>query len=322
MVEAFAIVFSPTFRAVLQILVIVLAAGLLVRRKIVTEDQIKAISALTINIFLPCLIFSNILKNFAIDRISIWPVLPLGTAVMVLFGLAIGTAVFARDRKQKKDLIALSAIQNGYYLILPIGSILFADRFDDFKLYCFLMLPGYSPLMWGVGKYLMCAKSGEKINLREFISPPLIAVISATIIVFVRGKTFESSMVLDSAEMIGSAAIPLGTFILGSMLGGIRFNLKPYILDAFKVISVKLTIVPVCVIAVLYFSGLGRDWPLMASFFILQAASPPATSLLILVKHYGGNEQRAEAIALICYLCCIFTIPFWLAVWNTLIGQG
>ena len=104
MVEAFAIVFSPTFRAVLQILVIVLAAGLLVRRKIVTEDQIKAISALTINIFLPCLIFSNILKNFAIDRISIWPVLPLGTAAILLFGLAASTAVFARDRKQKKDL--------------------------------------------------------------------------------------------------------------------------------------------------------------------------------------------------------------------------
>ena len=322
MVEAFAIVFSPTFRAVLQILVIVLAAGLLVRRKIVTEDQIKAISALTINIFLPCLIFSNILRNFAIDRISIWPVLPLGTVAILLFGLAAGTAVFARGRKQKKDLIALSAIQNGYYLILPIGSILFADRFDEFKLYCFLMLAGYSPLMWGIGKYLMCARSDEKINLREFISPPLVAVIIATIIVLVRGHTFGSSMLLDSAAMIGSASIPLGTFILGAMLGGIRFNLKPYIVDALKVISVKLMILPACVIAVLYFSDFGMEWPLMASFFILQAASPPATSLLILVKHYGGNERRAEAVALVAYLCCIFTIPFWLAVWNTLVARS
>jgi hypothetical protein len=300
-------------------LIIVLAAGLVVRRKIITESQIKALSAVTINIFLPCMIFNNILRNFAIDRISIWPVLPLGVAAIVMIGFAAGTIVFARDRKEKKDLIALSAIQNGYYLILPIASIVFADNFDEFKLYCFLMLPGYSPLMWGIGKFLMCAKPDEKINLREFISPPLIAVISATVIVLVRGKTFGNSMILDSAEMIGSAAIPLGIFILGAMLGGIRFNLKPYILDAIKVISVKLMIVPACVIAILYFTGLARDWPLMASFFLLQAASAPATSLLIIVKHYGGNEQRAEAIALITYICCIITIPFWLATWNMLI---
>lgn len=319
MVEAFIIAFSPTFSAVLRILLVVLAAGLLVRRKIVTDDQIKALSALTINIFLPCMIFSNILRNFAIDRISIWPVLPLGTAAIVILGLAIGTIAFARDRKQKKDLIALSAIQNGYYLILPIASIVFADNFDEFKLYCFLMLPGYSPLMWGIGKFLMCVKPGEKLNLRGFISPPLIAVLSAMVIVFVRGKTFQGSLLLDSTQMIGSAAIPLGTFILGAMLGGIRFNLKPYILDALKVVLVRLIIVPLCVVAILHFSDLGSSWPLMAGFFILQAASAPATSLLILVKHYGGNEQRAEAIALISYICCIFTIPFWLAVWNTLI---
>ena len=319
MVEAFTIAFSPTFSAVLRILLVVLAAGLLVRRNIVTDDQIKALSALTINIFLPCMIFSNILRNFAIDRISIWPVLPLGTAAIVILGLAIGTIAFARDRKQKKDLIALSAIQNGYYLILPIASIVFADNFDEFKLYCFLMLPGYSPLMWGIGKFLMCVKPGEKLNLRGFISPPLIAVLSAMVIVFVRGKTFQGSLLLDSTQMIGSAAIPLGTFILGAMLGGIRFNLKPYILDALKVVLVRLIIVPLCVVAILHFSDLGSSWPLMAGFFILQAASAPATSLLILVKHYGGNEQRAEAIALISYICCIFTIPFWLAVWNTLI---
>jgi predicted permease len=59
-------------------------------------------------------------------------------------------------------------------------------------------------------------------------------------------------------------------------------------------------------------------YPLLCSLFVLQSSSSPATSLIILVKHYGGDEEELGSILFLSYIACIITIPFWLAVWTAI----
>jgi hypothetical protein len=316
--QTFAQAFFSTFYAVLQVFIVAFAAGFLVRRRIISDDHIKAMSTITVRILLPCLIFADIIKQFYPAQLRIWPVLPLAAVAMVAVGLLAGVVLFARELPQKKDMLSLASLQNAGYLVLPIGSVLFPAQFEEFKLYCFLYFLGISPLLWSLGKYLISSKNDEKFSLWGLITPPFTANVLAVILVFTHFRRFIPSILLDSIEFIGSATVPVATLILGAAVGSVSSRIRPYLFDAVRVAIIKLIFVPVCTIIVLYMSGLKETYPLLAVFFVIQAASAPATAAVIQVKHYGGDEQKIGAIVLYTYLLCTPLLPFWVALWNTI----
>lgn len=322
MIEIFTGVFSSTFRAVLQIFIVALAAGFLVRKKVISQDQVKAISTVVVRVLLPCLIFASIVRHFDPGQLHIWPMLPLAAVLMIACGLLAGVFVFWRELPGKRNMLSLCGMQNAAYLVLPIGKVLFdsSGQFDKFKLYCFLYILGVTPILWTVGKYLISSKHDAKIEVRELITPPFVANILALFFVFTHMRKLVPMVLLDSIELIGSATIPVAILVLGAVLGSVSFCLKPYIFDAARVILVKMVIIPLCTIVVLYLWGLGASYPLLASFFVIEASSAPATAAIIQVKHYGGDEQKVSSIVLQAYLFCIIAMPFWVALWNAISG--
>jgi len=318
MADVFTSAFCSTFRAVLQIFIVVFLSGVLVRRKIISQEQVKALSAVTVVVLLPCMIFSSIIKQFEPSQLRIWPVIPLTAVAMIAFGLAVSAAFFIRELPEKKNMLALSGLQNAAYLILPVGSILFRDEFDKFELYCFLYILGLSPLLWSVGKYLISSGAGAgKIKLSELITPPFVANVLGLMFVFTHTQHFVPAVLRESIELVGSATVPVATLILGAGLGGISFRIRPYLFDMARVALVKMILIPAGTIVVLYFSGLNAAYPVLAGFFVLQASSAPATAAIIQVKHYGGDENKIGSIILVMYILCILEMPFWVAVWKT-----
>lgn len=318
MIEIFISSFGTTFQAILQILLISVAAGVLIRKNILTQEQLKALSTISIRILLPCLIFSNILKNFDPHRLKIWPLIPLAAILMVGFGLLVSMLLFWPVLKNKKFLLAPAALQNGGYLMLPLGKMLYPQQFDEFAMYCFLYLLGLSPLVWSMGKYLVSPATDEKLNVRQLFSPPFFANIVSILMVLLGLKFIVPSIILNSVDLLGSAAVPIATFLLGAVLGSIPLNVKPYLANAGKVLLIKLILVPVATIVVLRLLNFYTAYPLLCSLLVLQSSSSPATSLIILVKHYGGEEEELGSILFLSYIACIITIPFWLAVWTAI----
>ncbi len=214
-------------------------------------------------------------------------------------------------------MLALTSIGNASFLVLPIGWALFPGQFEEFKLYCFLYLIAVSPLLWSLGKYLTSTEPGTKIHIREFITPPFVANIIAVILVFAGVARYLPTPIVGSMEMIGSATVPMAMLVLGAVLGGMSFDLRPHLFDAFRVGLVRMIIVPLISIIVLRLSGLAQTHPLLAIFFVIEAASAPATSIVIQVKHYGGDEAKIGAVVLLTYLFCVLSMPFWVALWQT-----
>lgn len=318
MLDIFITTFWATFLAVLKVFLIIFAAGILVRKNVINQDQVKALTGVTIKLFLPCLIFSSIITTFEPGAMKLWWVLPLMGAAMVFFGLAMGGLIFWRDMPAKKNMLPLAGMQNAGYLILPVGAVLYADQFEKFALYCFLYILSMSPLLWTVGKYLVTAGADEKLSWKHLITPPFVAIILALILVFTRIGGFIPSVAVDSISLLGQATVPVATFILGAVLGGIPFKWRPYIADGARTMAVKFLLVPLATIAVLQFTSLRDSDPLMAGFLVLQAAAAPATALILQVRHWGGDEQKISSIMLMSYIVCIFMMPFWLAVWQCL----
>jgi predicted permease len=46
----------------------------------------------------------------------------------------------------------------------------------------------------------------------------------------------------------------------------------------------------------------------------MQAASAPATALILIARTYHGNTNKVGATMLFAYCCCIIAIPFWVSM--------
>lgn len=310
--------FFIMLEAVGRIFLIIFVSGLLVRKKVITQQHIKSMADITVNILLPCLLFSSFVSNFDPHEISDWWLLPLSCLAMIFFGLGMGYLFFPKSFKQKQHLFPLASMQNAIYLVLPIGRFIFPDQFSDFLVYSFLFIIGFTPVAWSLGKVLITGRSFSQIKVKEFITPPFVVSVGTVLFVLSGLHRYVPHMVLDSVSLVGEATIPVSNIVLGATLGTISLKKWPPFFDIIRITSIKFLFTPLATIALLYLIGLKQSNPLLASLIIIESAAAPATALILQVRTYGGDKQATGSIMLLSYLLCILAIPLWIALWETI----
>lgn len=307
--------------ALARIFIIIIFAGVLVRKNIVSQVQIDALSKITVIVLLPSLVFSNTIQHFNPDSFPIWWVLPIAGAVMSLVGVLLASGVFAIDFKKNRNLIAVSSMQNAGYLVLPIGQVLYPDNFGQFALFSFLLILGYNPILWTLGKYLATSTDAKmEFSYKTLITPPAVANIVALIIVLLGLQNIFPKAVVSSVDLLGQAAVPIATFILGATLGSVSLRKFPRIIDTIRVVLVKYALLPIVTIFILHYFNIGESHPLLADFFVIQAAAAPGTALIIQVRAYGGDVQKVAGMMIVTYVICLVAMPFWIAMWHIIIA--
>ncbi len=309
----FTVAFNSTFLAVFKVFLVVLGAGILVRRGILSQAVVTGLSNATVNLFLPCMIFSMVIETFHPEGIALWWLPPIVAFVMPMVGLIAGAVLFLRELPEKKNMLALASMQNAGYLVLPVGFALYPDQFDRFALYCFLFIFIFNIVLWSIGKKLVtdCAESN---GWRGLVTPPLVANLTALTLALSGARGVIPSVVLEAIDLVGQAAVPVATVVLGAILGGVTFRLRPYLWDATRVVAIKLGLLPLITVLVVHAVGLDAADPLLARFLVLEAAAAPASGIVLQVRTYGGDEQKVGSLMLVCYGACLITMPFWLAV--------
>jgi len=305
--------FLSVFQGIIKIFLIGAVAGVLVWRKIIKQEHIDGLSAITVIIFLPCLIFSTITSGFHPDQLKFWWLIPVGVIIITSAGIGISAVLFIPDLKKHKNILPLSSINNAAYLILPIGEFVYSDQFDQFAVYCFIVVLGMSPMLWSAGIFFVT--ENKTLNLRQLIKPPFIANILALVLVLARVQNYTPPVIFDSVEMLGKATVPAATFILGATLAG-TFRELPGFSETFRITLVKFVIIPVLVIILLKTFSLNETHPLLADVLIIQAAAAPATGFILQVRTYGGNLKKVGGIIFISYFVTLIAIPVWLTVWK------
>ncbi len=313
----FAAAFAGAGLALVKVALVIVAAGLLVRRGVLTRGIVDALSTATVALFLPCLMFSNILRHLDPGALPWWWVLPVSAIVMSLVGLALAALLFARELPTKRHLLPMAAMQNAGYLVLPVGLALYPESFDTFALYCFLFILGFNPWLWSVGKHLVTG-GGAGSGWRGLVTPPLVATLSAIAAVFSGVDRLLPAVAVDAVEMIGQAAVPVATVVLGASLGAVRLELARRLWDALRLLLVKLGLLPAATVALLLALDLAAVDPLLARFLVIEAAAAPAANIILMVRTYGGHEREISSHMLLAYASCALTLPAWIALWNLL----
>jgi malate permease and related proteins len=331
MLETFSLTFGTTFLSMLKILFIILIAGGCVRKSIITQDHLAGLSTATVEVFLPCLIFTNILFGLKPDEFDIWWVIPVVAIIMTGVGFALVALFFFRELPAKMNMLPIGFIHNSGYLVLPIGAVLYKDQFELFSVYVFLFILGQNPIMWSVGKYLATADPTSRGSWKDLVTTPLMAILLSLVITLSGVRSLiimpESEMhflvkmingLLEAMKLLGEATVPVALFVLGGMLGGISFKIRPYVWDTVRVLTVKLIFIPLVTLWVLHYFKVGDAYALLAVFLVIQAAAAPAVSIMLQIKRYGGDEQKVGSILLVSYAACMVTLPLWVAVWEIL----
>jgi predicted permease len=320
MIKAFAATFSDTVPAIAVIFLIVLISVVMARRRLITQSQVDGLSAATVNLFLPCLIFAKVVEHFEPATHPGWWTLPLAGIVIALVGTGLGAVAFIGQLPDKKDMLPLAGMQNAGYLVLPVGLALYPDRFDTFAVYVFLFVLGFNPVLWGFGKILVSGNSRQRPILRDLLTPPLVANLVGIGAALGGVGRILPAPVLGAIDLVGTAAVPVATVVLGAVLGGISVRFRAHLGDAARAISVKFFVLPLIVLFVLQAVRLHATNPLLAEFFIIEAASAPAVGLVLMVRTYGGNEQRVGTVMFLSYIVCTLALPAWIAVWRLLVS--
>ena len=332
MPELFIKIFGSTFFSIIKLFLVILAAGILVRKKVLSRENIQGLSVATVDVFLPCLSFTSILTNFRPGQFDQWWVLPVTGVLIPALGMLLGLLFFCRELPEKRNMLPLAGVQNASFLILPLGAILFPVGFKLFSVYVFLFVMGQSIMLWTIGKHFTTAAPDEPLQLKNLLNPPLFATLLAIFLVFTGFHSFffipetgntgvlnsALNAIFDAMQLISQATVPLAIFILGGLLGSISIKVRPYLWDAVRVTLIKLVIVPVIIITTVYLSGIGDKFPLLAIFFVIEGASASAITLALQVKKYGGDEQKIGSILMVSYIACLFLMPIWVSVWGLL----
>ncbi len=303
--------FFSLFYAIAQVFVVMGIAAFLMHRKLISSELVTALSQIVVLVLLPCLSFDKIVNGFHPSQTPGWWTIPLVGVGLVFVGLIASRMLFS-NIPERRYLWALSSLQNCTFFVLPIGKIIYQDHFDQFALYVFLMALFVNPILWSLGKVLIT--NTVDWHWKKFITPPFIANVAAFIMVFTELRVYLPKIVMGPVEMLGSAAVPLATFILGATLGAAAFKGLPDLRDLFKYISIKFLLLPLITMAGIYWFDLRATSPMMADFLLIEASAAPATALIIQIRRYGGLEERVGSMMLIGYCLCLFILPLWLSL--------
>jgi len=305
--------FLATLAALAKIALVIVVSAWLLRKGIFDESHTRAITAVVVNLALPCLIFSNIVNHFDVSNYPHWWKFPLIGAAMVICLLALSRLIFTTAGPARNTLIALSSLQNAGYLILPIGEVLFPRQFERFSIYVFLMLLAYMPLLWSLGVFLISHREGMKLKLSYVLNAPFCALALAMLLVFLGLAPDVPGIILEPVELVGTSCVPLATVVLGLTMGMLHVSRLPSLFNLIRVAGIKLVAVPLIMFCLLRYTSFSSGG-LESAFWILEASSPPATALALQAIHFGGDEQLVCSTLVICYLAALLTMPLFFSL--------
>ncbi|XP_076921732.1 protein PIN-LIKES 3-like [Bidens hawaiensis] len=159
------------------------------------------------------------------------------------------------------------------------------------------------------------------INLKAVFAPSTIAALVGFVIgtvtpmrMLLIGATAPLRVVQDSASLVGDAAVPIVTLIVGgNLLRGLKGS-GISVSIMFRIISVRYVFLPLCGILIvkgaIYLGFVGTD-PLYVFVLLLQFAVPPAMNIGTIMQLFGVGESECSVIMLWTYGLASISLSLW-----------
>jgi len=331
--ESFGSSFWLALLATSKVFAVGLAGFALMRLGIMGPRGLRTLGQLVALLTLPCLVIYRFATSFDPASVPGWWFFALIGSGITLFGMALGKILAWQYKNEETTM--LMGFQNAGYFVLPmLAALLPNEQYIKTSLLLFVLVIPFNSTLWFMGSILLLRKPG--MNFSTILTPPFVATVFS-LIVFGLGHSwihqFDHTFLIEvlfgsrsaavgsaasvgAMQQIGDLTIPLAMLVLG---GSIAANVQGKIEMKSAVAAttlMKLIIMPLLGYIILRFA-MGKPTPENTAIYVLlmlQFCAPPGTNLTIFSQQYGYKMRLIPAVCLACYILCLITVPFFVAL--------
>jgi predicted permease len=310
--------FKTTGLAILEIFILGALGFWLVKRQTLSDEGLNGLSKIVLDVTLPLFVFTQFVRNFSFSLYPNWWIFPLLSISLTCMGFAVGSffAWSAKSTDEKMQFLSLIGFQNSGYLPLPLIAALLAPKeASQMFIYTFLFLIGFNLMMFSVGVYMLASNQGKRLELGNFLNPPVVATIIGLLLVFFGAQNSIPNWIYHPLKMTGDCTIPLAIFVVGGGLATISFKKKFNHRAIFFVLLSKLIIMPALVLLILSRAGIPS---MIGMLLLIQAAVPSATTLSVILTTYRKQDHIVNQSIFLGHVFSIVTIPVFLSLFYML----
>ncbi|MCU0652131.1 MAG: AEC family transporter [Candidatus Omnitrophica bacterium] len=306
--------FRITGSAMAEIFILGAIGFFLVKKNVLGDACLDALSRLTIDITLPLLIFCQLIKNFSFSLYPNWWLFPLLSVAVTVAGLVMG-GIFCgliRGQQHKSQFLSLIAFQNsGYLPLVLIAALLPADKAAVMFIYLFLFLLGFNSLIFSLGIYMLASSKADKFEWLSLFSPPVVATIIGLTGVFLGIDKIFPDFIFRPFKLIGDSTMPLAMLVVGGNLAQIRLgNIDKKAMALMS--ALKLFILPLLGMFLIIKLKLPE---LIGLLILLELAVPPATTLSVITRHYKKEDLLISQGIFFGHILSLITLPIFLSLY-------
>ncbi len=311
--------FKITGLAVVQIFIMGCFGYFLMKKRILGDAGLDALSRLAIDITFPLMIFCQLIRDFSFTQYPDWWIFPLLSLGITILALIIGgiSSVFISGSQHKLQFLSLVVFQNSGWLPLAlVAALLPKDQANPMFIYLFLFLLGFNLIMFSLGTFILAFSRQKKFEVGSFFSPPVIATLITMGLVFLGINRFVPEFIFKPLKMIGDCTLPLAMLVVGGNIAQIRLTSVDKKAMALMV-AVKLVILPLLGILIM----LKFNLPFLIGLLVLiQLAMPSATTLSVLVRFSKKEDLLVSQGIFFGHIFSLISIPVFLS-WYFMLGM-
>lgn len=294
------------------VIFLLIVIGAVVKRlKVVSDDIIREVGSLVINVTLPAFLITSMNMEFSPSVLKSSAVFLIISLCVYVFGILMvrpATWLLRVNGKAMDVYEYIILFSNFGYMGYPVINLIYGAQGVFYT--AIYNLP-FSFLVWTHGVHVLKrhgeAEHADKKGFRP--NPSLIAVISGFILFLLSIKL--PAPIYDALSLVGSMTTPLSMMFIGFILAESDFKQLTMDWKVYAFSGIRLLIMPVCVylaLKMIGFEGLLLGVPVVIS------AMPAAANSAVIAARYGSDYQLASRAIFISTLLSIATIPLFVAM--------
>ena len=290
-------------------LILIVMGILAVRFGILDEHSLGSVSKLVMRMALPAYIFINTAEGATRQGLAeSLLVIPLAIALyLMLFFLSRGLEkVFHLQGNRGHVFRAIVMFGNVGFMGIPLVVELYPVTA---LLYISLFTILDQGLFWTYGVSLTKPVSDQKEkislkNLKNLLSPALIAILGATVLVLL--NVHLPKILTTTLSKLGAASMPLSLLYIGGMLSMTDVRKVLRCGELYAEIGLKMLVLPLAFFLVMKLCQVPSD---MAGTMTFLTGLPAINMVAMLAKNNGSDGDYAVCAVMMTTIACLITLP-------------
>ena len=290
-------------------LILIIFGILAVKFGILDEHSLGSVSKLVMRMALPAYIFINTAEGATRQGLAeSLLVIPLAIALyLMLFLLSLLLEkVFQLKGNRSHVFRAIVMFGNVGFMGIPLVVELYPDTA---LLYISLLTILDQGLFWTYGDSLTKPVSDQKEkvslkNLKNLLSPALIAIVGATILVLL--NVHLPKLLITTLSKLGASSMPLSLLYIGGMLSMTDVRKVLRCGELYAEIGLKMLVLPLVFFIVMKLLNVPAD---MAGTMTFLTGLPAINMVAMLSKNNGSDGDYAVCAVMMTTIACLITLP-------------